>query len=389
MKRLVLTGLVIAILTLFTFPLSASADGQTFYVATNGNNTDGSSWANAYTTIAAAIAAAGNNDTIIVGSSGTGHGTGTYTENVDVNKQLIIQSESGYATTTVQASPTDHAFDVSANSVTINGFSVYGATNIGYGGIGLTGTAANCTIQNNRCGWEDTTYENRNGIVLDTSGTGNTITNNICNFNASRNIYVDNSTSNTLSNNTCNSSSYGIRIEGTSTGNIVTGNSCSSNSFYALRLGTGTSGNTAQHNTFDANDGGIQLYNSDSNTIENNAVINNDQQSGFYLNGGSTGNTIQNNNITGNCGAGSYDFYNDQADDITIGSNYWGVSPNMSAIIYDDNDDSGLGLVSYGAPQGSENPVPELPTIILLGMGLVGLGSLRLLQKRRTVCSGV
>lgn len=55
--------------------------------------------------------------------------SGTYVENVDVYKQLTIKSTSGnQADTIVQAAnSSDHVFEVTANYVNINGFTVRGA----------------------------------------------------------------------------------------------------------------------------------------------------------------------------------------------------------------------------------------------------------------------
>ena len=65
-----------------------------------------------YPTIQAAVDAASPGDTIIVYP-------GTYTENVDVNKDhLTIQSEKGAEKTIVQAAnPDDHVFEVTADYV--------------------------------------------------------------------------------------------------------------------------------------------------------------------------------------------------------------------------------------------------------------------------------
>ena len=75
-----------------------------------------------YSTIQAAVDAASSGDTIIVRD-------GTYTENVDVNKDnLAIISENGAEVTVVQAANLDdHVFEVTANYVNISGFTVKGA----------------------------------------------------------------------------------------------------------------------------------------------------------------------------------------------------------------------------------------------------------------------
>ena len=63
------------------------------FAATLTVKTDGSG---DYTSIQAAINASSNGDIVLVYA-------GTYTENIDVNKEVIIQSANGYETTTVVA----------------------------------------------------------------------------------------------------------------------------------------------------------------------------------------------------------------------------------------------------------------------------------------------
>ncbi len=86
------TMVVMGMLTLCLFVCPIIANSATLYVATNGSNTAPyDTWAKATTSIQTAINAASAGDIIIVGSSGTGHGTGVYTENVNVmyNYEII------------------------------------------------------------------------------------------------------------------------------------------------------------------------------------------------------------------------------------------------------------------------------------------------------------
>ena len=72
--------------------------------------------------IQAAVNAADPGDTIIVRD-------GTFLENVDVNKRLIIQSENGSDSTIVRAANSnDHVFELKADYVTISGFTMTGTT---------------------------------------------------------------------------------------------------------------------------------------------------------------------------------------------------------------------------------------------------------------------
>jgi len=105
-----------------------------------------------------AVNAAGARDTIIVYP-------GTYTENVNVNKSLTIQPENGSANCTIEAqNPNDHVFEISANDVTIEGFTVTGATGGDCAGI-YASHASNLNIIGNN------TPSNYNGIYLENVGT--------------------------------------------------------------------------------------------------------------------------------------------------------------------------------------------------------------------------
>jgi parallel beta-helix repeat protein len=74
----------------------------------------------------------------------------TYTENVKVNKSLIIRSASGNPEETIvqAADPGQPAVEVIADSVTITGFTITGATGSEQAGIYLNGVSS-CTIANN------------------------------------------------------------------------------------------------------------------------------------------------------------------------------------------------------------------------------------------------
>lgn len=252
------------------------------YVATNGSNTPPyDTWGKAATSIQVAIDAANPGDTIIVGSSGTGHGDGVYTENINVTKSLTIKSESGYATTTVIATnANDHVFEVTANNVTIGGegcgFSIYGATGSGYftyyAGIYLSGTT-NCTIHDNRCGWDSEHY-NTEGIYL-FSSSNNTITGNATSSNNDCGIFLYYfSSNNTITNNSALNNNYGIYLHD-SGNNTVMGNTADNNKLEGIHLYNSNAntftGNTASSNAYY----GIYLYSSSNNTFYLNNLYNN------------------------------------------------------------------------------------------------------------------
>ena len=72
---------------------------------------------------------------------------GEYTENVDVTKELTIESTGFAGDTYVTAtSSSDHVFEVTAANVTLRGFHLSGAGDSDYAGVYLGPTAENCTV---------------------------------------------------------------------------------------------------------------------------------------------------------------------------------------------------------------------------------------------------
>ena len=125
-----------------------------------------------YTRIQLAINAADPGDTIEVHS-------GTYYENVDVNKQLILRGiDTGTGKPVVDAGGSGSAITLSADGITLEGFAT---TNSGssWGDAGIKVTSNNNTITG--C----TASNNYWGICLDSSSSNNTITGN----NATNNDY--------------------------------------------------------------------------------------------------------------------------------------------------------------------------------------------------------
>jgi parallel beta-helix repeat protein len=133
-----------------------------------------------YATIQAAVTAATAGNTILVSD-------GSYTENVVIDKSIIIRSENGAATTTVTAATaTVPVFDVNAaDFVTIDGFTVRGATGSNIGGIDFTDSDSG-TITNNDVA------NGYNGIHLGGTSTNNTISYNNCHDNSKRGLSMRN-----------------------------------------------------------------------------------------------------------------------------------------------------------------------------------------------------
>ncbi|WP_160174956.1 NosD domain-containing protein [Methanococcoides methylutens] len=217
-----------------------------------------------FTSIKDAVAAAMDNDTLTVYP-------GTYTENIVVDKELMIISQSlNPDDTIVQAeNPSDAVFYVTANNVTIKGFNVTGATdNFGIRLIGVDDcNIAENDISNNNCGI-------RLDSINDNFSNDNTLSNNIMSDNyygIRLQQYNDN---NTLSNNSAISSTLtGILIY---SNNNVLENNIASNNVYGIRISQSSNYNTLNDNTASFNtDTGIVLLNSSDNTLNNNVASSN------------------------------------------------------------------------------------------------------------------
>ncbi|WP_167879313.1 NosD domain-containing protein [Methanococcoides vulcani] len=198
-----------------------------------------------FSTIQAAIDDSGTFDghTIVVDK-------GIYTENVDVNKELTIISESGNPDDThVQANNSSvHVFNVTADRVTISGFDIKGAIAPGKAGI-----------------------------------------------------YLDNSSNSTLTSNTVAShNDYGIYLKNSEYNNL-TSNTVGDNYVYGIYL-KDSDYNNLTSNTASNNYRGIELYSSSNNTLTNNTASNNVGSfgAGIYLEHSSNYNNLTSNTATGN-----------------------------------------------------------------------------------------
>jgi parallel beta-helix repeat protein len=159
-----------------------------------------------------------------------------------------------------------------------------------------------------------------------------------------------------------------------------------------IYLGDGVNRCNITNNTVKLNYNGIYLGNADDNNITCNWVHHN-TRAGFNLTGGSTGNNISHNNIVenggfnGSSGGWEWLFYNNQNNITDATNNWWGTSNNntINASIYDWTYNNTKGNVTV-LPRLSDAapcaPVPELSTVILLGIGLLMLaGYLRIRRK--------
>lgn len=229
--------------------------------------------------IQTAVDAASPSDTIIVRD-------GIYTENVDVNKSLTIQSENGSDSTIVRAAnSSDHVFEVTTDYVNLRGFTVKGA--IGeypYNPAGIyLYNAHYCnianTVSNNTYGIHLSSSTNNiltnNNLAIDIrTSYNNTITNNNCSNNVDG-IWLHESYNNTITNNNCsNNADGGISLSCTHS-NILRNNICSNNNHDGILL-LGSYNNAILNNNCSKNHHGIWLQDAYNNTITNNNCSNND-----------------------------------------------------------------------------------------------------------------
>jgi len=214
MDKKYLRSVICAAILFLCFVGTASAG--TWYVDDDGGAD--------FTGIQEAVNIALPGDTIIVYN-------GTYTENVDVTKSLTIRSTSKNPKDTIvqAANSSDHVFNVSADYVTLSGFTVKNANGVSlrssesglvsfsaptYAGIYL-GFVDHCNVSNNTC--TNNTYGIRlEGIIIWTSSKPQSL------------IGIRYSNSNRIFNNTCSNNTYGIHLW-RSNNNHIFNNTCSTN----------------------------------------------------------------------------------------------------------------------------------------------------------------
>lgn len=224
-----------------------------------------------YSTIQAAVDNANDEDTIVVRD-------GTYIENVDVNKQLIIQSEHGLTATIVQAANFgDNVFEVTLSNVSLIGFTIQGSTSNAYNGIRLI-NANNCTITHNYI------TNNYYGIYLYNSNYNKINNNNISNNNELGLIIQYNSCYNDIEENIINNNHNGIIINYESNYNTFVNNMVS---YYSLWGHDGISIGSSSNNLFDKNTisycfHGVCISSSYENQFYRNNFINNDIDVNYY-----------------------------------------------------------------------------------------------------------
>ncbi len=289
-----------------------------------------------FTSIQAAVDAANDGDTIIVYS-------GIYTENVDVNKELTIISQSGNPEDTIVKSVNsyDSVLHVTANNVNISGFTV---TNASYhSGISLS-RVEGCVINNNNASG------NGYGIHL-VSSNNNTLNNNTLSNNKPSYDYgeydyddyygvglnLDRSSDNMLTGNIVSDNDFGIYL-GYSSGNMLTRNIASDNERCGIYLRDSNDNTLTDNNASNNNRIGIEVRESNGNTLTNNTASDNDYY-GISLSG--SNNTLTDNIMTYN----KYNFEGGGINDIDTSNTVDGKPiyylVNLSDIALDSTSNAG------------------------------------------------
>ncbi len=180
---------ILGIAMLVVLLLAGGAGAATFTVNASGGAD--------YTRIQDAIDNASTGDTILVYS-------GTYYENVNVNKQLVLRGmDTGSGKPVVDANGAGSAIILSAGNSVLEGFAARNSSS-NWEDAGIKVNSNNNYIKNN------TASNNYHGISLDSSSNNNTLSSNTANSNNHDGILLYSSSNNTLIGNNASNNYYGI-----------------------------------------------------------------------------------------------------------------------------------------------------------------------------------
>ena len=248
--------------------------------------------------------------------------SGTYHENVVVNKSLSLVGENKLSTI-IDGGALGHVIQITANNVGVTGFTMRNSK-FGYGGIYVYQSRGNNLSSN-------IVKDNYNGIYMygsnDSIVEGNDVLGN------EYGIHLYGSTNISISGNVASGNMNGIHLD-VSRNVVVDNNNVSSSGGNGIYL-YGSSNSTLSGNRAVSNQGrGIRLHYSFNNTLENNDVSRNGY--GIYLYG-SGGNIINYNTASSNNESGVLLF--DSGDDTFTGND---VSNNTFGIWFINSDGNGI-----------------------------------------------
>jgi parallel beta-helix repeat protein len=276
-----------------------------------------------FTTISAAVSNASSGDTIHVND-------GIYNETITVSKELRISSVNGSASTLLNSASGNTILTITASNVTIEGFNITGASNVGQAGITLT-SVSNCNITDNQLNG------NYNGIFL-SSSSNNTLTSNNASSNERYGIHLYESSNNTLTSNSASDNSHGIFLSSTCNYNTLTSNSASGNS-HGIYFESSSNNTLTSNNASSNTNNGIHLYESSNNTLTSNNANNNEYGINVHS---SNNNTLTSNNANNNeYGIYLYDSSNNTLTNNLMSSNSYnfGVDgSNLEDFLHDINE---------------------------------------------------
>ena len=237
-----------------------------------------------YATIQAAINDASAGDEIRVDS-------GTYYENVNVNKRLILR---GIGMPVVDAGSSGSAITLTADGIILEGFAATEAVD-----SGIKVNSKNNIIRGNNAsnnGKDSSLPVVSLGISL-SSSSNNTLRGNNANNNTYCGICLSSSSNNILNDNNVSNNGEGIVLNFSSNNNILNGNNASIN-YHGISLSSSSNntlrGNNANNNTYC----GICLYTSSNNILNDNNVSNNGEGMGIILDLSSNNNILNGNNAS-------------------------------------------------------------------------------------------
>lgn len=278
-----------------------------------------------YTTIQDAVNAADPEDTILVYP-------GTYSENVDVDKELNITSVGGASVTHVTAAASnDNGFHITADGVTINGFNMSGATDAT--GIRIESsnhsTIINNMLSNNYLGISLIYSDNNNLTINNASG------------NIYAGIYLLQSDNNDLNDNiVSNNTQHGIYLSslGVVSRNNYFANNTVYNNLQGIFLQSPQDSTLTNNTVFNNTNNGITLdssgdhFDTENNTLIGNTVLNN--YNGVIIDDINYNNLIQ-NNVSNNTYKGIYLYYshyNNLTENTVLENCVFGIYQNIGGL---------------------------------------------------------